>query len=455
MLARKHIILVACLVLLFIRAGKQAGAGYFLTDDSAAAGAQFLSLGTGARAAALGEAYCAVAADVSAITWNPAGLTRLTSPQLLATHAFAVENTYYGFLGYALPLSDSALGIGLNYLSMLPLERLDASGESEGTFQPADLALNLAYARAWPGLALGVNVKVISEDLDGVVATAYALDVGGLVPLAGDTLRLGWALQNLGTPVKFVQQADPLPVTVRAGLAWWLMPGLLAAAEIAAPWDHAPAWHLGGEYQTALSSELALSVRAGFKTANAAGTGAGSGLAFGLGAAYSGLTVDYAWVPFGALGSIQRLALTAAFGERGVPPARTAAAPPETPALKTSAQVAKPAAVIVPQAETPAPEAPAISKTAAPAADAPEPDPEAKNISADQYAQWVEQYRTRAMVNFEAGKYYTAYTYCKQALAWDPERRDLQDLLDRIKTRLDESALAPQPTLTETPQVQP
>ena len=47
--------------------------------------ANFLKLGAGARAEAMGGAYAAVADDATALYWNPAGLTRISLPTRLSS----------------------------------------------------------------------------------------------------------------------------------------------------------------------------------------------------------------------------------------------------------------------------------------------------------------------------------------------------------------------------------
>ncbi|MDZ7338396.1 MAG: hypothetical protein ONB30_07645, partial [candidate division KSB1 bacterium] len=48
---------------------------------------EFMSVGVGARALGMGGAHVAVAKDVTAGYWNPAGLAWVTFPQLAAMHA--------------------------------------------------------------------------------------------------------------------------------------------------------------------------------------------------------------------------------------------------------------------------------------------------------------------------------------------------------------------------------
>src|SRR4051812_3130733 len=64
----------------------QAGAGAFLRQDA------------GARGAALGGAMTAVVDDASALSWNPAGLSRLAKPEVGASHVTLFEDTSFDFL---------------------------------------------------------------------------------------------------------------------------------------------------------------------------------------------------------------------------------------------------------------------------------------------------------------------------------------------------------------------
>ena len=48
--------------------------------------AQFLKIGVGGRASAMGDAFVAVANDVSALYWNPAGLTQFQDNQIIFSH---------------------------------------------------------------------------------------------------------------------------------------------------------------------------------------------------------------------------------------------------------------------------------------------------------------------------------------------------------------------------------
>jgi hypothetical protein len=64
-------------------------------------GAAFLKLATGARPAAMGGAHTALASDVNAIAWNPAGLSEVGKMQLGATHAELPAGARHDFLAAA------------------------------------------------------------------------------------------------------------------------------------------------------------------------------------------------------------------------------------------------------------------------------------------------------------------------------------------------------------------
>src|SRR5436309_779228 len=72
---------------------------------------EFLLLGAGARGAALGGAYAALATDVTALYYNPAGLAQMTRPSLMVSTYSYVANTRYSWVGLGLPLGGGARAI--------------------------------------------------------------------------------------------------------------------------------------------------------------------------------------------------------------------------------------------------------------------------------------------------------------------------------------------------------
>src|SRR5665213_1549488 len=68
-----------------------------------AVAAPYLELPMGARGTAMGEAFSGIADDVSALYYNPAGLTALTSAQLELMHLQGFGGVNYENLGLAVP----------------------------------------------------------------------------------------------------------------------------------------------------------------------------------------------------------------------------------------------------------------------------------------------------------------------------------------------------------------
>src|SRR5258706_1736344 len=96
-------------------------------------GASFLELPVGARPAALGSAYSALAEDAYAPTWNPAGLAFLSSAQLAAMHMLYLESSSYEYGSFGLPIGPGrGLGVAIQYFRPGSITGLDASRNSIG-----------------------------------------------------------------------------------------------------------------------------------------------------------------------------------------------------------------------------------------------------------------------------------------------------------------------------------
>jgi len=79
-------------------------------------GADFLAGGVGGRALGMGGAYVALAADVDATYWNPAGLSLLAYPELAYMHAERFAGIVsFDYAALAWPISaTSTLGIAFS-----------------------------------------------------------------------------------------------------------------------------------------------------------------------------------------------------------------------------------------------------------------------------------------------------------------------------------------------------
>ena len=113
--------------------------------------AQFLKIGVGARAISLGGTFVAQANDLSALYWNPAGLSNLTGSavQLARTDYLAgINYNFAGFgtnLGPAGTIAASLIFLDSGSMAVRTEETPEGTGEE---FDVQNLALQISYGRA-------------------------------------------------------------------------------------------------------------------------------------------------------------------------------------------------------------------------------------------------------------------------------------------------------------------
>ena len=147
--------------------------------------ANFLEIGIGSGPSAMGEAYVAVANDVSSIYWNPAGLSGLTEPSALFMVQPWVADIDMLFAGGAFSIPKvGVFGIGITQLDygemdVTTLEYQDGTGEK---FRATDMATALTFSRkivSW--FSFGSSLKYIRSNIWHSSASAFAVDLGVLV----------------------------------------------------------------------------------------------------------------------------------------------------------------------------------------------------------------------------------------------------------------------------------
>ena len=287
-----------------------------LQAASLQSGSAFLRMDAAARPGAMAGAYTAPAGDVDSLSYNPAGLAALGRRELMFTHAEWLAGTRYDYAAYAHPPPAGTIAAGLLRLDAGTLEGRDAQRQATGDFSAEDSAYTLAYGRSiGPSVGLGATVKFLNRRIASDNAVSYAMDFGAVGRLPGKPVWVGAAILNVGPGTKFLDQADPLPLTLAVGGACRLDPAWKATLDVKhEPNDQRTDVMLGGEY----SPWEAFAVRAGYDAPlNRAGDSGPADLnnfRGGAGFQISNFRGDYTLSPFGDLGLTHRFTFTFLFG---------------------------------------------------------------------------------------------------------------------------------------------
>lgn len=209
--------------------------------------APVLQLPVGARASGMGTAFTGLADDLSALHYNPAGLSVMPhrSASFMYLKGFEDQGLQHIALGGPIPFA-GLVGEGFSALAGsilmashgdVEINRLNSDGSlgsSDSREAGSDMVATLAYAERIAVFevpvkqdlvrlehSLGLSGKYIRSTLvETYRATAFAADVGYLVRAPDQGVGFGAAVQNIGSKLTFVSEGDPLPLTYRAGFSW-------------------------------------------------------------------------------------------------------------------------------------------------------------------------------------------------------------------------------------------
>ncbi|HVZ80149.1 MAG TPA: PorV/PorQ family protein [bacterium] len=277
-------------------------------------GADFLKIDSGARSQGMGGAFTAVADDVNALTWNPAGLALLKQPEVGYLRMIYLSDIGYNFGGVAFPIQagEDTLGLGAAVVN-LGSPSFDSTLGLAPAVSAGDNAFSLSAAyRVKDIVAFGLTGKFILRNLAGYNASAFGGDLGVLIsPIP--QFHIGLGLFNLGTQVEFISEGDPLPLTGRLGLAYKVLDEPHDSLTLAL--DNAydlNASMYSGSVGAEFWLENVFALRAGY-TGDAYQQHWTAGTGFSLDA----FEVDYAYAPLGTVGDSHRISLIVRFGAEG------------------------------------------------------------------------------------------------------------------------------------------
>ena len=164
--------------------------------------AEFLKIGVGSRASAMGDAFVAVANDASALYWNPAGLVQFKDDQLLFSHNLWVVDINHDFVGAVFHMDETnAFGVAFTALSMQDMP-VTTEFQPFGTgdyFGFGDIALAVTYSRKMTDqFSFGGTVRYIEETLDKLKMRGVMIDLGTFYWTGLGTTRFAVAVSNFG-----------------------------------------------------------------------------------------------------------------------------------------------------------------------------------------------------------------------------------------------------------------
>ncbi len=283
-------------------------------------GAQFLELGVSARAMGMAEAFTAVADDITAVYYNPAGLVNLYGYEAAFTlvQMPADVNYSFGAVGFPLESVGGVLGIGfygLNSGDMI--ERTYERGTYEGTgriFSWKDYALSVSYGRYLTDrFAIGVSVKYIGQYVHEYSASGWAADIGTNYDTGFRGFKIAMSISNFGPDMTFITNSYPLPINFKFGGTINVIESednmLTFAAEGSHPSDNLEKYNSGFEY----TYKERFTLRAGSRfNYDEDGFTFGGGLRVPFGEE-SEIRFDYAFQDFGVLTEVHRFTMSLAF----------------------------------------------------------------------------------------------------------------------------------------------
>lgn len=308
--------------------------------------ANFLKIGVGSRATAMGGAFVAMTDDASATFWNPAGLALIEKNEAMFQTTKWTADTDLYYLSVAIPLSDlGTFGASIYSFNSGDMEETTVS-QPDGTgrlFSASNFSMGISYARSFTEqLSVGFTVKYISENLSRESASAIAFDIGSIFKtdiLNG--MRIGLALSNLGGTMKlegpdlnvshdintglptnkFVDaslgtQEWQLPLLFRIGLGTYVIKNENTSLSIEGAFndsrDFASRYNLGSEFIINIVEEQKVALRIGYLgNYDEAGLTAGVGLLITL--AGFDFKFDYAYADMNRLGNAHRYTLSILF----------------------------------------------------------------------------------------------------------------------------------------------
>jgi hypothetical protein len=309
-------------------------------------GFNFLSVGTDARATAMGEAFTTIDGSSTSLFYNPAGLAGIKTfvdlslsqmkwiadiKYLSGAVAFAPYEGRYGVIGVS--FMNIAYG-DFNFTQVAANEQ--GYQDIEGWPSPHAYVIGLGYGKALSDqFSVGGQVKYAYQSLGQSIVPSYktvldqsgnarqdttyelrdysvgtlAFDFGTLYKTGLKSLAFGVSISNFAQEIKYERESFQLPLSFKIGISmnlFDLVPAIgedhtfFASIDAVHPRSYEEYLIVGGEYVFAKT----IALRVGYISNHP-----DYDLTAGLGVQKAGISVDYSFMPHRIFDNIQRISV--------------------------------------------------------------------------------------------------------------------------------------------------
>ncbi|NQU66353.1 MAG: PorV/PorQ family protein [Candidatus Marinimicrobia bacterium] len=320
----------------------------FTVNRNGTTTANFLEIDIGSSATAMGGAYVSVVDDVSAVFWNPAGLSNVTGNEVMFMYQPWIIGIDHVFVGAAVKApSIGTFALSLNFMNYGD-EAVTTVAAQEGTgelYAANDYSIGLSFARKivnW--FSFGVSAKLISSSIWHMKASAAAVDLGViinskfLVPNEDRTkgLKIGMSISNYGSRMRydgidllnpiditddhgnfenvpgiFKTESWELPLLFRIGISFQPVAtdrqNLIVALDALHPNNNTESINIGTEYEFIQPGVASYFLRAGYKGKYMVDSEYGLTFGGGIKMRFAGnqnVIIDYSYKTMGRLGNV-------------------------------------------------------------------------------------------------------------------------------------------------------
>ena len=175
-------------------------------DNSGTSAANFLKIGVGGRAAAMGGAIVGSIDGPNSMFWNPAGIANATGVEFSINQNDWILDLIHSYFAVVFPGERVGhFGFSVNYLDMGRMGRT-TEFEPEGTgttFTASDVAIGFTFAKHMSDrFNAGFQLKIVQESISFASASAIAIDAGSQYITRFSGLKIGMAITNFGTKMR-------------------------------------------------------------------------------------------------------------------------------------------------------------------------------------------------------------------------------------------------------------